>query len=152
MISVQSTSPYLRNQLPSSFRQLHPAHSAGSPHLTEIITSSHAAPNLLSPSVNPLPLSFHSTSNSAMRTRVVIIFYTFFFTGTSNNTKFDAKPRRCFLYNKIRKHTNCVNNITEQCYCQDRFKSIAIIVPCWHCRRKCRWKQSACKAKYSIST
>jgi len=62
-------------------------------------------------------------------------------------------PSRCFLYNKIRKHTNCVNNITELCDCQDRFKSIAIIMPCWHCRRrKCRWKQSACKAKYSIST
>jgi len=69
MISVQFTSPYLRNQLPSSFRRLHPAHSAGSHHLTGIITSSHAAQTFtltVCQSVT-VSLSLYNTSKSAMR-------------------------------------------------------------------------------------
>jgi len=55
--SFRYASPYLRNQLPSSFRQLHSVHSPpGSPYPAHI-TSSQLPPSL-SPSITPS--TFHS--------------------------------------------------------------------------------------------
>jgi len=55
--SFTLASPYLWNQLPSSFRQPHSVHSPlGSPHPANITSSQ--SPSLLSPSITPS--TFHS--------------------------------------------------------------------------------------------